>query len=181
MQVIYAAPFILLSLFAFFVCLLVPSFRPYSFRAIVAPVVFGFCSLFGMVIGVLALHSIQKNPLFNRPLTDLQTYVMEALLYFPPGLIGAWIAVTIVKRVEERWLNTHSARAFAVRLVIALIVFPPAFLACFGLSDRGENHWALEHLSLSLPLAFLIAALAAASAYGISGLLQQRPQSKPQN
>jgi hypothetical protein len=178
MLVIYAAPFILLSLAAFFVCLLVPSFRPYTFRAMVAPVVFGFCSMFGMVVGVVALNSIQKNPLFNRPLTDVQTYVMEALLYFPPGLIGAWLAVTIVKRVEERWLNTELARAFAVRLVIALIVFPPAFIACFGFSDKGANHWALSHLPLSLPLAFLVAALTAASVYGISGVLQQRPQRK---
>jgi len=166
MQLIYAAPFILLSLALFFVCLIVPRLRPYAFRALVAPVAFGFCSIVGMALIVLSLNSINRNPLFNRPITDAQTYILDALMYFPPGVLGAWLAVNIVRQIENHWLNTDRSRAFAVRLTVALIVFPPAFILWFGFSDRLlGNDWAISHLALSLPLAVMVAVLAAALTY----------------
>ena len=41
MQVIYALPFVLLSIVSFLVCVAVPRWRRYSFQALVAPVAFG--------------------------------------------------------------------------------------------------------------------------------------------
>src|SRR5580693_10293904 len=135
MQIIYAAPFILLSLIAFLVSLLVPKLRPYCFRALLAPVAFGFCSIVGTGMLSFALNSVHGNPLFNRPLTDAQSYILVSVFYFPPGLLGAWLAVIVVKRIEHRWLNNEPTRTLAVRAVAAAIVFPPVFVACFGLSN----------------------------------------------
>jgi hypothetical protein len=169
MQLIYAAPFILLSLASFFVCLLMPRLRPYAFRALVVPVAFGFCSIVGMVLIGVSLNSINKNPLFNKPITDAQTCILAALMYFPPGLLGAWIAVHILRRIENRLLSTDGSRAFAVRSTVALIVFPPSFILCLGVSNRllGSD-WAISHLALSLPLAAMVAVFAAVLAYRVN-------------
>lgn len=106
MQIIYAAPFILLSLICFAVFTGVPSLRRLALPALVAPVAFGFCSLAAWIafalIGGYVMH-LHSNPGF--------LLVIEGLLfYLLPGLIGAWLAIRAVQFLERRFLNTRHAK-----------------------------------------------------------------------
>src|SRR5437667_3225407 len=125
MQVIYAAPFILLSLVAFVCSLAIRRFRPYAFRALIAPVAFGFCSIVAMVLILLASHGLNLQ-FANAPLVGARGVFEGIAIYFFPGLVGAWIAVKIVRQVETRVLNTRGKRDLATRIITALIVFGPA-------------------------------------------------------
>jgi len=60
MQIIDAAPFILLSLIAFGVFVVVPRLRRRAMSALVAPVAFGFCALAGYVSWVLICGFVLK-------------------------------------------------------------------------------------------------------------------------
>ena len=95
MQVIYAIPFVLVSLFAFVVCTVVRPWRRYKFQALVAPLAFGFCSIVACGAFVLACDH------FNLVLIDSSTIGM-LLIYVLPGLIGSWAAVLGVARITRR-------------------------------------------------------------------------------
>ena len=85
MQIIYAAPFILLSLLCFGVFLAVPRFRRFALAALVAPVAFGFCAIVGYVAWVLVCDFLLKIQL--RPVEGLHG-VIEILLFFVTR--GVW-------------------------------------------------------------------------------------------
>ena len=174
MQVIYAAPFILLSLIAFACFLAIPKLRPYAFRALVAPVAFGFCSIVAMVLLLVSSHGLGLQ-FADYPLTGVGGVVKGIAIYFIPGLIGAWIAVEIVRQIETRALNTQSRRDVAIRTIVSMIIFGPAFIVCAGIQfklfSRAEESW-----PLSLALSFIVAALAAVAAYLLLRALQKRPR-----
>lgn len=83
----------------------------------------------------------------NYPLVGMRGVIAGIAIRFMPGLIGAWIAVDIVRQIETRVLNTQRRRDFATRTIIALIVFGPAFIVCTGvqfkLFSRAEEWWPL--------------------------------------
>ena len=174
MPVIYAAPFILLSLIAFVCSLAIPRLRRYAFRVLVAPVAFGFCSIVAM--GLIMVVFVGLN-LQLAPLVGAKGLFAGLAIYFFPGLVGAWIAVEIVKQIETRVLNTQGKRDFATRTIIALLVFGPVFIACTGVQvstfSRAEEWWPAV-----LAISLVAAVLAAALTYALVRTLQQR---RPQN
>lgn len=177
MQIIYGAPFILLSLIAFVCSLAIPRLRLYAFRVLVAPVAFGFCSIVAMALILVISHGLGLQ-FANYPLVGMRGVIAGIAIYFMPGLIGAWIAVEIVRQIETRVLNTQRRRDFATRTIIALIVFGPAFIVCTGvqfkLFSRAEEWW-----PLCLALSFIVAVLAAVAAYVLIGALQKRAHAEP--
>ena len=161
MQVIYAAPFILLSLISFVFSLAFSRLRPYAFRALVAPVAFGFCSIVAMVLILLASHGLGFR-FDDSPLAGLTGFFVGVFIYFTPGLIGSWIAVEIVRQIEIRLLKGKRQRDLATRIIAALIVFGPSFIVCtalqFKLFLRAEEFWFLC-LMISFVLAGVTGAL----------------------
>lgn len=132
MQIIYAAPFILLSLICFAVFMGVPSLRRQALPALVAPVAFGVCSLAGWIVFALIgwrfLH-LQSNP--------KALLVAEGLLFYLfPGLVGAWFAVTSVRFLERKFLTTKEARNLIIRLVVSLIACGIGFVVGLGIADN---------------------------------------------
>jgi hypothetical protein len=102
MQIIYVAPFILLSVLSFVVCLAIPKLRRISLPALVAPVAFGVCSIVGWISFVLVSDFVLKISL--GPASGFHG-VMEGLaFYLLPGVLGAWFAMWLV-RVVERYIN----------------------------------------------------------------------------
>ena len=173
MQIIYAAPVVLISLIAFACFLAIPRLRRFAFRALVAPIAFGFCSIVAMgLILVLAGGLGIRFP----PVAGPTGVLLFIGIYIIPGAIGAWIAVEIVRQVETRFLNTQSQRDFATRTIIALIIFGPAFVVSTGvqfkLFPRTEEWW-----PICLGVSFIAAALAATATYLLVRALQERLQS----
>lgn len=172
MQVIYAAPFILLSLIAFAVFLAVPRLRPYKFRALVAPVAFGFCSIVAMVLIAVSSQGLGLR-FMNSPLAGLRGLALGIAIYFIPGLMGAWIAVEIVRQIEVRALKTQRERDFATRIIISLIIFVAAFIVCVGVQSslfpKADEWW-------PLCLALVAATLAAILSYLLVKVIQKRIQ-----
>jgi hypothetical protein len=171
-QVIYAAPFILLSLIAFVFFLAVPSLRSYAFRALVAPVAFGFCSIVAAGLIILSAERLGL-PLASSPRAGLRELLVGIAIYFIPGMIGSWIAVEVVRQIERRFVKTQRERNFAIRVIASLIIFCPAFIACLGVEFKVFPK-AVEWWPLSLGLSFLAGALAAISAYLLLRFLQER-------
>jgi len=171
MQIIYAAPFILLSLLAFVVTLAIPRLRPYAFRALVAPLAFGFCAIVASIFIAVASPGLNLQFAGARGLFEIATY-------FAPGLFGASIAVVIVRQVEVRALNTRARREFATRTVISLIVFAPVFIVCtgvqFNLFSRAEEWW-----PAFLAVSFTAAVFASGLTYLLVRSLQQRTHAEP--
>jgi hypothetical protein len=134
----------LLSLVAFVLPLSTPRLRPYAFRALVAPVAFGFCSIVAMVLILVASYGLNLQ-FANAPLTGARGLFEGIAVFFLPGLVGAWIAVEIVRQVEVRALKTRARREFATRTIIALIVFGPVFTVCirvqFNIFSKAEEWW----------------------------------------
>jgi hypothetical protein len=98
MQIIYAAPFMMLSVAAFLVCLAVPRWRRYKLQALVAPVTFGFCSI--VTAGAVVLTADMLNlGLFAQQVSGAKDAVPLLLIYFIPGLVGSWGAVAVVNRI----------------------------------------------------------------------------------
>ena len=101
MQLMYAAPFILLSLVAFGVFLAVPRLRRRALAALVAPVAFGFCALAGYISWLLISGFVLKLQL--GPVEGLHG-VFEVLFFFLlPGIAGAWLAVWLIETALRKW------------------------------------------------------------------------------
>jgi hypothetical protein len=161
MTVIYAAPFILLSLIAFVCSLAIPRMRPYAFRALVAPIAFGFCSIMAMVLILAISHGLNLQ-FANAPFTGLRRLFEGVVIYVFPGLVGAWIAIQVLITIENRVLKTQGKRALAIETVIALLVFCPIFIVCTSVllnmfSSREE--WWPAFLAVSCIAALVAAAL----------------------
>lgn len=100
MQVIYAMPFMLLSVLGFGVCFVVPKWRRYRFQALVAPVAFGFCSI--VALGAVILTADHLNlGLFTKPQSGVRDVVPLLFIYFIPGLLGSWCAVAAVTKIAD--------------------------------------------------------------------------------
>jgi hypothetical protein len=101
MQVIYALPFVVLSMLSFLICAAVPRWRPYKFQALIAPVAFGFFSI--VAAGAMVLTSDHFNlGLFTKPWTGPRDAMPLLLIYFIPGLVGSWCAVAAVKKIARK-------------------------------------------------------------------------------
>lgn len=172
MQVIYAAPFILLSFIAFFCSFAIPRMRPYAFRALVAPVAFGFCSIVGMFLILAISHGLNLE-FANAPLVGMRGFFEGIAIYVFPGLVGAWIAIRIVTQIETSVLNTQGKRDFAIRAVCALLVFGPVFIVCIGvlfnMFSSAEEWW-----PALLTISCIAALVAATLTYLLARTLQQR-------
>jgi uncharacterized membrane protein len=105
-QVLYAAPFILLSLVSYLICLAVPRFRRNALQALIVPVAFGFFSIVGMVVIVLAGDVLTERFRFNvdtGPLVGVKGIFIGFFIYFVPGILGAWLAVHLVNKIKRRF------------------------------------------------------------------------------
>ncbi len=97
MQIIYAAPFILISIIAFAVFIAVPRLRRHAIAAAVAPAAFGFWALAGYVTWVLVCMFVLKVQL--RPVEGLHG-VLDVLFFFiMPGALGSWMSIWISGKV----------------------------------------------------------------------------------
>jgi len=102
MQIIYAAPFMLLSVLAFLVCVAVPRWRRYWFQALVAPVAFGFCSI--VAAGAAALTSdYLKLGLFTKPWSGILSALPIISIYFLAGFVGSWCAIVAATKITAFW------------------------------------------------------------------------------
>lgn len=98
MQAIYALPFILLSAVSCLVCLGIPRLRRYAIPVLVTPVAFGVCAIIGM--GAIVLIADQFGWL-TGPTIGVQGWMTFALVFVTPGMLGAWIAVSLAVRVQN--------------------------------------------------------------------------------
>jgi hypothetical protein len=119
LQIIYALPFILLSVLIFAVCLAVPQLRRFALPALVVPVIFGVCSIIGWVLFVLTASFVLR--LNVGPATGIKGVSEGLLFYVLPGVLGAWLAVRLVRTFERYFLKTPAIRNLMIRAVIALI------------------------------------------------------------
>jgi hypothetical protein len=97
MQIIYAIPFVIVSVIAFFIFLCIPRLRPYALLALAAPVAFGACSIVGLGLFMLAIDtrydSLPRFVAIGAPL----------LAYLGSGFAGAWVAIRGVQFVKHRF------------------------------------------------------------------------------
>lgn len=101
MQVIYAIPFVLISVVAFLVCIVVPPWRRYKLHVLVAPVAFGLCSIVAAATIVRTSDHFNLG-LFTKPVAGARDAVPLLLIYIVPGLIGGCAAVLAVTKIARR-------------------------------------------------------------------------------
>jgi hypothetical protein len=106
LQIIYAAPFVLLSLLCFVVFLAVPRLRRFAIAAFVAPVAFGFCAIAGYITWVLVCDYLLKIQL--RPVEGFHGVIEVAFFFIAPGVTGSWVAVWIVGKALRLWKRTNT-------------------------------------------------------------------------
>jgi len=80
-QVIYAAPFVLLSLVSCLICLAVPRFRRNALQAPVVSVAFGFCSIVGMLLILLMCDILTQR--FHFDVTPGSLVGLKGILIGP--------------------------------------------------------------------------------------------------
>jgi len=108
MQILYAFPFILLSLLAFLVCVIVRRFRRYAFHALAVPVIFGGCSIIGGIASALLSEFLLGR--LNRFDTDTNKIIEIGIFisaYVLSGLCGAWAAVRSINWVNAQPLSAN--------------------------------------------------------------------------
>ncbi|MCP4259357.1 MAG: hypothetical protein GY774_17880 [Planctomycetes bacterium] len=97
MQIIYTIPFVIVSVIAFFIFLVIPRLRPYALLALAAPVAFGVCSVVGLGLFMLAIDtrydSLPRIIAIGAPL----------LAYLGSGFAGAWLAIRVIHIVSRHW------------------------------------------------------------------------------
>lgn len=135
MQLLYAAPFVLIAFLAFAVCALAPSVRRFALSALIAPLVFGFCSLAGWIAFALISGKLLKINL--GPATGMHGLFEGLLFYMVPGIVASYLAVVIVQRLERFFLRTEKARIIALRIELTLVAFPFGFI----LTLEGVERW----------------------------------------
>jgi hypothetical protein len=126
MQIIYAAPFVLLSLLGFVLCVIVAPMRRFALSALVAPVAFGICSIIGWIGFALVAGDLLKINL--GPATGIHGLIEGLLFYALPGVLGSWLAVVVVRFFEWLLLPTEQARKIALRVGITIVAFPFGFV-----------------------------------------------------
>ena len=99
LAVIYAIPFIVLSLVACACCLVVPKLRRYALRALVVPIAFGFSSVVSavmIVVGAAGLH---------RPIPEIMGFggaLIVIVIYIIPGILGTLLVLALFERILKR-------------------------------------------------------------------------------
>ncbi len=97
MQIIYAIPFVIVALAAFFLCLCIPRLRAHALAALATPVAFGACSIAGLGLFMLAVDTrYDSRP---RPIA----IGAPLLAYLVSGCAGAWVAIRVVHFVKHRF------------------------------------------------------------------------------
>jgi inner membrane protein involved in colicin E2 resistance len=96
-QVIYAIPFVAVSLLAFVVFLSVRRLRPHALPALVAPVAFGGCSIFGLMLFALATDTCYDS------LPHVIAIGASLVAYFGSGVAGAWLAIAIFQCARKHF------------------------------------------------------------------------------
>jgi len=91
MQLIYAFPFVFISIIAFVVCMCSDRFRSYALQALVAPVAFGVCSIIGLAMVMLSIDTR-----FDSMPKGIATAI-PLVAYLGFGLVGAWLSIKIAK------------------------------------------------------------------------------------
>ena len=134
MQVIYGVPFAVFSVLGFLVCAVVPRWQRYKFQALVAPVAFGFCSI--VAGGAIILTSDHFNlGLFTRPWSGPRDALPLILIYFIPGLVGAWAAGRAMQTVLFG-VNSVQFGVLAATFVVTVLV---VLFACLLPARRAAN------------------------------------------
>jgi hypothetical protein len=134
LQLLYAAPFVLIAFLSFTVCTLTPSLRRFALSALVAPLAFGVCSLAGWIAFALISSKLLKINL--GPAIGLHGLLEGLLFYAVPGIVASYVAVAIVRRLERLFLRTESARISALRIELALVAFSFGFILTLGGIER---------------------------------------------
>ncbi len=172
MQIIYAAPFVLLSILAFFVCLAVPRFRRFASAAFAIPVTFGVCSIVGWIAFVLIAGYVLHLNL--GPAIGFHGVVEGLLFYVLPGIIGALLAVKLIRIIERSFLNTQRARDLVIRVIVATIM---AFIGAVVALGLATSLLPVGSAVASLWIALLGSILTAAAGFGIAIAFQRRAAS----
>jgi hypothetical protein len=97
MQIIYAIPFVIVSLAAFFLFLSIPRLRPYALPALAAPVAFGACSVLGLGLFMLAVDTSYDS------LPRIVAIGAPLLAYLGSGFAAAWLAIRVAQFVKHRF------------------------------------------------------------------------------
>lgn len=165
MPIIYAAPYVLRLLRWRSGH---PSFRRFAVPALVGPLAFGFCSLAGwissalLLFGVLHLHSNAAYLLIGEGL----------LFYLLPGLLGAWLAVKVVRFFERALFSTPEARRLELSFVTGCIGGPIGFLVGMGFASSllplGSSYWAFI-------VSLVTAGMAATLTFALCMLFMRKP------
>ena len=98
--VYYGGLFVLVSIPLAVACLFVPKLRPYTLRALVGPVAFGFCAAWGFVIALLVLDALLPSQLAGAP--SWINYVLAAVAYAGSGAVGVRVAFAVLRPIEVR-------------------------------------------------------------------------------
>lgn len=167
MQILYAAPFVLISILAFIVCLIFPGFRRFAVPTLAAPVTFGICSISGWIAFALIENYFTKVHL--RPYSGIYLLVQAIAFYLLPGLAGSAIAVYSLLFLQRRYVQTPYAKAVVLSCVSTLVAFPIG--AVIGLSIASPQTEAERALWIS----FLLGVLASLGVLAISvGVYKKR-------
>lgn len=175
MQLLYALPFILLSLIVFVIFLTVPRLRRYAIQALVAPVAFGICSIGLVVVTVLAFAIVGQH-IHLGTLAQSIAVGLGILVYLCGGTCGAWLAVRIVDRFDETLLKTTHARQFVIRSLIGVIAFGLVSFISMAVAegvDPGSD--SLREFILMAALSLFVGSLSGSLAYVLARKVQQRP------
>jgi hypothetical protein len=157
LQLMYAAPFILISVLSFGICLAIPPLRRFALPAIVAPVTFGFFSLATWIGTAIVGGEILK--INQGPAVGIHGLAEGIMFYILPGLVSSCAAVAAVRWFERRFLKSRFATKLVFDLIISLIVGGLGAIAGFSWSAS----WISDRSSLlRLAVAFAFAGLSAA-------------------
>lgn len=169
MQIIYAAPFIFLSILSFAVCLAIPRLRRVAMAALVVPVAFGICSITGWILFVLVCQFVLRIDLGAA--SGAKGIVEGSLFYLLPGIAGAWIATKIVRALERSILRTVPALHVAIACVVALVCAGIGGFIALGIAT---NYLPIGSTVSSLWIAFAASVLVGAAAFLITRIVQSR-------
>lgn len=99
MQIIFAIPFIAVSIIAFIVYLSVPCLRRFALPALVVPVTFGACSVTGLGIFMLAVDSHFDD------LPRVIAVGAPLIAFLGSGVAGTWLAIAGLRLAKKRFIR----------------------------------------------------------------------------
>lgn len=169
MQIIYAAPFIFLSLVSFIICLAARPLRRFAIPALIVPVTFGCFSILGWIGFVLIASFVLK--LHLGPATGVHGIAEGLLFYVFPGVLASWIAIVIARFVESRLLITRFAKDLMLRIVVSAVAGFVGGVVGFGVAASCFPN---GYLFATFVTAVVAAGLVAILAFLLTMLLQRR-------